>query len=327
MDGYTQFLQSQEEFAKVLADLIRDIMEKKYNYDINVKHLKVLKTNGELDAINFRFNEDEGIAPTLYTGDAYHQYQNGEIDMKSIAEKFCKAAVDAHEQAPRLPDLTPDEAKKHITLTLVNTAMNQGLLEKTPHFEILDGELSAIPRWYIDDHASFIVNNELASRIGLTPDEVLQMGQHHIDAQPFDIKTMQEVLCEMMGQKANDMLPPLEGPQMIVLTSANKIQGSNVLLSEKTLREVHAKLGSNYVILPSSLHEVICVPITNDMKPNDLREMVLQVNSEQVLPEERLSNQIFMHDGQKLSIVGDSFHIQPEKCQMAAEPNSMKMAM
>ncbi len=159
----------------------------------------------------------------MYVEEAFRHYIDGNVSIAEVAEQMSITAYEAHMKSPKLPELTPEEARKHVTLTLVNAGQNQQMLEKTPHFNVVGGELAAIPRWYIDENASFVVTNEMCGTIGLTPDEILQIGQQHINSQHFEAKSMQEILSEMMGEDFAEMMPPMEGPQMIVLTSDNKI--------------------------------------------------------------------------------------------------------
>jgi len=313
-------------FAEELAALMeRDLFEN-YGLQVEAETYPVMKTNVEKQGITVHF-DGSIIAPVIYVDDVYQQYMDGDLTISEISKKMCESVYEAHKRSPKLPELTPEEARKHITLTLVNSEKNQQLLDKTPHFKFLGGELSAIPRWYLDENASFVVSNDMCGTLGLTPDEVLLIGQQHINNQHFEAKTMQEVLTEMMGGDFMDMMPPGEGPQMIVLSSENKIQGANALLSEAALDHVHEMIG-DFCVLPSSIHEVICVPITENMKPEEMRSMVREVNMGQVAPEERLSDQVFKHDGQKLTVVGESFKMEEPKLNAPKmDRQSVRMAM
>ncbi len=269
-------------------------------------------------------NDDEStnIAPTLYP----ENY--AELSINEQIEQMAISTIEAINHRPDLPKLTVDEAKKHITLSVINAEKNTERLEQTPHFKLANGELAAIPRWKIDDSASFIVSNDLASSMGLTPDEVLQIGQKNINNQKFSVKSMQEVLMEMMSlnmpPEVMAEMMPTGGPEMYVMTNEMKSHGANVLLSRATLDEVHEKLG-DYVIIPSSIHELIALPISDDMEPDQIRQMVLEVNSTQVAPEEQLSDNIMMYDGQKLTLVGESFSPQFEEQTMSTERMKFRM--
>lgn len=321
-----------EEFTVKLSEALESSMNAIYGVDVTAQVSPVLKTNGEQLGINVHF-DDSNIAPTVYSEKAFEQYQEG-FSLKEIADKMSQTVFEAHKQSPEIPEFTLEEAKRSITLTLVNTERNEQMLENTPHFEV--GDLSAIPRWYISEEASFVVHNDMAAKLMLTPDEVLQIGQANINAQQFEIKPMQEILKEMFVRDGMDpdmvdmMLPDADGPQMIVMSSQNHVQGSNSLLSEDALNQVHDMLDGDFIVLPSSIHEVICVPVTEDMKADDLRAMVREVNMTQVAPNEFLSDNIMKYDGQKLKMVMDDIKMDAPKIKApdmdrAMHYSSMKM--
>lgn len=66
------------------------------------------------------------------------------------------------------------------------------------------------------------------------------------------------------------------------------------------------KLGTDLYVLPSSVHEVIVIS-TQAGEPDDLQEMVQEINNSEVAPEERLSDSVYKFDSKvkELSIVAE----------------------
>lgn len=302
-----------KEFENELSEKIEDMMYKRYGKLVDIEPKNTIKTNGEKPALIVRF-EDSPISPTLYTEELFTEYVNGK-SIDNIVYEMSEVVYNAYINVPELPQLTEEEARKHITLNVVNTKMNKQLLENTPHFEILGGELSAIPRWQISDEASFIVKNSLISKLGLTPEEVLQIGQQNVNNQEFKILSMNDLLQGMFGED----VPNMEEPKMLVITNDCKLHGSNVLLSDETLKKVYEQMEEQrYAIIPSSINEVIAIPVDESMNPADIRSLICEVNSTTVEPEEVLSDQLMMYDGNKLSLVGNTFEME------SPEVNTMK---
>ena len=79
------------------------------------------------------------------------------------------------------------------------------------------------------------------------------------------------------------------------------------MLYEEGLHGLAEKLGSDLYIMPSSIHEVIAVS-ANMGDPNELAEMVAEINMDQVSLDERLSNQVYHYDKdlRKLSLATDT---------------------
>ena len=93
---------------------------------------------------------------------------------------------------------------------------------------------------------------------------------------------------------ANDSGIPPEA-DMYVISNETRINGAVSMLYETELHELAEKLGSDLYILPSSIHEVIAVSATGG-DPEELAQMVEDVNMGQVEIGERLSNQVYHYD-------------------------------
>lgn len=62
------------------------------------------------------------------------------------------------------------------------------------------------------------------------------------------------------------------------------------------------KIGSNFFILPSSLHEVLIVPASKNMDLSELEDMVREVNATQVAPPDKLSDSVYRYDREHRTI-------------------------
>ena len=297
-----------KEFTNELMNKVQEILMQKYGVKTEGHRQMSLKTNVEVESICFKF-PDSPAAPSIYPADFYDkQYRKGE-SVDNIASETADFVYNAYKMTPPMPEFTHEQAKEHITLSLVNTAKNTKLLAEVPSFEVAGGELSAIPRWEMSDNASFVVTNNICSNLMLTPEEVLQIGQHNINKGEYEIKGMKEMLVEQMGVPA-DAVPDV-GPDMIVLSVPSHVRGARALLNEQALHDVRDRIGGDYVILPSSTHEVICIP-SEGMDADVLRGMVDEVNTTVLDEQDYLSSNIMVFRGEKLELVGASLEAKPE---------------
>ena len=101
---------------------------------------------------------------------------------------------------------------------------------------------------------------------------------------------------EMMGPQAEFMVPEEETPALYVLTNSDNIHGAASILDQKTMDMISDKLGGSFVILPSSIHEVLVVPLSDQFEFSELEHMVQDVNAGQVAEAERLSDHVYMYD-------------------------------
>ena len=93
---------------------------------------------------------------------------------------------------------------------------------------------------------------------------------------------------------------------MLVVTSENKIKGAaSLVLDDTVLSQVAARYNNaNYFIIPSSISEVIAMPV-NEFTPETaesiamLTQMVEEVNDTQVAKDEILSYDVYHYDTHK----------------------------
>ena len=92
---------------------------------------------------------------------------------------------------------------------------------------------------------------------------------------------------------------------MWILSNEEGWYGAAHIVNTETLQMVANELKSNFFVLPSSVHEVLCLPY--DGNPQDkadvLRCIVESVNRDVVSPEEFLSDSVYWFNGKELEIV------------------------
>ena len=87
------------------------------------------------------------------------------------------------------------------------------------------------------------------------------------------------------------------------MTNEDKLNGASMLLSDRAMEMVRKTVGDDFFILPSSIHETLIVPKTDDMSLENLEKMVREVNATEVKPGERLSDHVYEYDAEDCSIV------------------------
>lgn len=109
-----------------------------------------------------------------------------------------------------------------------------------------------------------------------------------------EVISMREMMAEMWGVDIDSL--PAEPAQAIVTNKARMFGAINIY-NEDCIKQVQEILGTkNFYVLPSSIHEVICVP-TEGIEIDDLLKMVTEINQTQVRPEERLGDFVLYYDG------------------------------
>ena len=114
-----------------------------------------------------------------------------------------------------------------------------------------------------------------------------------------EVMTMAEMMSKLLGAK----LPNNDEFVQVIVTNEAKQFGAINIYSENCIKQVQEKLhADNFYVLPSSKHEVICVP-TEGMKIDDLLTMVTEINQAQVAIEDQLGNFVLYYDDDTKQLV------------------------
>lgn len=115
-----------------------------------------------------------------------------------------------------------------------------------------------------------------------------------------EVISMREMIAKIKGVDIDSL--PTEPAQAIVRNKEGMFGAINIY-NEDCIKQVQEILRTkNFYVLPSSIHEVICIP-TEEIEVNDLLKMVTEINQTNVKPEERLGNFVLYYDGDTRQLV------------------------
>ena len=299
-----------DEFKASVADNIKDYLPEQYqNAEVTLQ--EVTKSNDiTLTGLMIK-NEDSNIAPNIYLEGFFEQYNDGK-DMSDIMQSISDLRVNNELtqgfDTSRITELS--KVEDHIICRLVNQEMNAEFLANRPYTAFED--LAVVYAVDLGSHQggrmSAPITNQMMEQYGITTEELHDIALHNLSESQIDFKTMRETLMEMMGITEDDpqaafMLPPEDEMGMYILTNTEKLDGAAAILDAKTMQDISEKLGGDFVVLPSSRHEVIVLPMRDDMNICVLEGMVQEVNAGQVAPEDRLSDHVYQYDSENHELV------------------------
>ena len=300
-----------EEFKEKIKEDIKDYMDEKYK-DCGVVIRKVNKTNSEVDGLNFYDIPGlKNATPTLYVNNMYEEYErtgNYEAVVRMAAETM-ENGIESFNKEIKADFLDTSRLKDNVFFTLINAEQNKELLKTVPHRKFED--LAIVYRWNIGSDSlgmyTNLVDSRLAKKEGLTENDLYNAARKNTkELLPVSVRNMNEIISEIIfGENELEdemdkefkkvMMETPNEHSMYVITNESKLYGAASILYEEPLHELAEKFGSDLYILPSSVHEVIAV--SADMgSPDDLAEMVYEINMEQVDIDDRLSNQVYCYD-------------------------------
>lgn len=302
-----------EEFQNMVVENIKDYLPEKYA-EATVSLQKVIKNNDVNLTGLMVMTEDSNIAPNIYLDEYYEEYIDGghfSDILQDIADMRVKNEVVQVFDVSMLTEF--EKIKDRVFCKLINGNMNEAYLADKPYMQVED--LAAI---YIvdlgkseDGHMSVPITKNLMGHYGISLEELHDVAIQNLAKSQIEFKSMRDMLIELMfpnGLPENDprvaQLPPQEDmPLLYVLTNAEKINGAAAILDSKIMGDISDKLGGDFVVIPSSIHEVLVMPIEGMMDRMALETMIQDVNASQVDPVERLSDHAYQYDSQRRVLV------------------------
>lgn len=255
-------------------------------------------------------SESAFISPTLYMEDFFNRFEkNGELDhsdFENVTERIFSVYDDALSSVgihSNIPDMlkNTEYLRSNSYMTIVNKKLNEELLKDCPHRDFYD--LAIIYRVHVgfdsDSVGSVLIKNKFLEYMGMSEEELYHVAYKNTkELFGSSVLSMRDVLRKMMGNSSfpleeYDYIMP-----MYVISNSTNVNGAVNMLYDENLATISQKVGGDLIVLPSSVHEVICVPASMNI-PNEMRCMVCDVNDSQIAPDERLSDNIYMYDAER----------------------------
>lgn len=283
------------DFAEFKEALVSAMKER---FDAEIEETVVKKNNGvSWQAIIIK-EKEINISPTFYVEQLYYQHTERGMSLETIVEYIEESYNRSRMyESVDLSQITEwDNIKDKIQLRLVNYRLNEDMLKDVPHIKIMDlAILFYIPFDKIGDiEATVLVNKRLMETYEKTEYDLYENALCQMEA-PM-VLSMSDMLKIVMEEDFDCESFNIEEDKMYVLTNARKQHGAALMLNKENLKRIAEEKGlMKFYILPSSVHEVLIVP-ENESELEKLRDMVNTVNIENVLPEEILSDKVYIYD-------------------------------
>lgn len=259
----------------------KDIIQELINRGYNVEPHTSIKNGVEFYGV--RFMTDNGICPVIYTDEIID-------DSESLYEAVEKV-IDAYNNADIMDFdknnlLNPDFIMENLYIGLQKTS-NEEIVKEDTDFEGIEKYLYV----RIDENSSFKLTYKLLETLTISKTEAWKVAKKNTFVKTV-IVSMSEKLSELMGQEVEEM----EGiPVQYIVTNTMNYRGASAILDKKALKELAQKLNmSRFIVLPSSIHEMIVIPDDGKCNIEELSKMVQEVNDTQVELEERLTDRAYV---------------------------------
>lgn len=299
-----------EKFQQKVKDGILRYMPVEYR-DASVDIVHVNKNNGQELVGMVITKEGQTAAATVYLEEYYERFPDwisDEAVMKTIAGDYLERES-KRKWAEDMAELAKDYdfIKENIRVQVVNRDMNRESLRDCPKKEIEGTDLLAVFRILFyemgEARASALVTDAIMEKWDIDVESLYETALDNTAAQaPAQINSMMSMFYGGEEPLAPEDVFREEG--LYVLSNPQKHNGAAVMLYPGFLQSIAEATQSSFYILPSSIHEVLLIKEESGMGTRELRDMVMDVNRNEVDPREVLSDQVYFYDGkeQKLSM-------------------------
>ena len=288
-----------QEFVDKVKEAIRDALPESFR-DAQVSVEPFRKLNTSYLGLQVK-KEGQTVVPNINLDAHFREYQE---TGKPFADVLTAIAEQVQLAPPMETEWLKDysQVKEKLFIRVSDAKENEAFLRMAPHKEV-DGLAISYHITFEGLHgveASTPVTYKMMEMFGVTEEQL------HADAlestqrlYPVQYTSMAEVMNKMMGIDADmdpDMMPATEGPQLMVLTNMQGIHGAATLFYPGQLEAIAQQMGSDFFVLPSSVHETLILPDDGTAEPDSLQFMVREINQSTVAPEDRLSDFVYHYD-------------------------------
>lgn len=289
---------SYDEFVEKIYERVMS----KVDENKEVRLQEVPKNNGVILKGVTILDKEYNISPTIYLEGFYESFKRGatiEDVVEDIFDCYRRGIVREHLDMSFFREF--DKVKERIVYRLISTEQNKDLLERIPHVEYLDLSICFYYAFESESIGNGIINifNTHMEMWDTTAEELYELAKVNTPRLfPEEFVPMGDILREI-GPEEECILGMIP---MYVLTNTKRSQGAGALLYPGVLENCAEQIGTNFYIIPSSVHEVIIVAAQEASEGEKLHEMIHEVNAGVLLQEEILAEYPYFYDKDKKSL-------------------------
>lgn len=267
---------------------------------------KVKKNNGMVfHGLGITVPGSQNAVPVFRLEEYYELYLTTGMGIDAIAEDIIAKSRDCRNSIS--VDISwfssYQNVRDNIFYKLVNKEANKSMLEDVPYSDFLDlAKVYYVLIGYTEEGtATAMVYHKHLQMWGITESELKEQAERNMDREhSVYMKRLDEYMEEIMGAGFMECMMQGQGEDtgipMYVVSNKEHCNGASAICCKGVLKEFADTCESDVVILPSSIHETILVPLKADDKDiAGLRDIVKQINHTEVALTERLSDNVYVY--------------------------------
>lgn len=282
---------------------IKEAVAAKVTGEVSIQ--KVQKNNGvELNGLMI-ITEETNISPMIYLDNYYEYYKENGLDgiVENIIETYRNRKPTKNMEVEFFTDI--ERVRPKIKMRLINYEKNTELLKNVPHVRYIDLAVVFTVIIQADRNScdSVLVHNNYLRFWKVDATELYNIAMENTK-DDYEMISMASLIEDMPADDSVGVsMDDLEIP-MYILTNYSKLYGATGMVHKEILESFMKEMqAQKLVILPSSTHEVILIPCDEIREFSKFSRMVKEVNATQLQPEEILSDNAYLFDGNQIEII------------------------
>lgn len=259
-------------------DIIKELKNRGYDVEAHTS----IKNGVEVNGICLRDGTE--IGTVIYTD----RIEKNSETLSAAAEEVLNVYNDAGEIEID-PDILKDAnyIMKNLYIGLQKSSI-ENIVKSETDFEGIEKYLYI----RISEIGICKLQRPLMENLMIDENEAWKLGESHTFSET-KIESIEDMLSEISGQDTGGGLDGV--PTMYVVTNNRKLLGASAILDKFALKNLAGRCNANrFIVFPSSVHEMIAVPDDGKNNIDELNEMVREINEDEVDPEERLADRVYI---------------------------------
>lgn len=272
-----------------------------------------------LNAVSIKKDKESKLGVNLYIDEYYKRNMSVEDAAKDMIRLY-KENID-NQTAGEINSLIDtlqdfEKTKDKIIIRVFNKERNKNFVNDHPY--LIFGDLVIVFYVEVTPEAVAMVTNSMLSTFGVSLQDLINVSfENTRRLYPVVINNMFNTLLNMTGVSEEELANhgvTEEDNKMYVVSNKNDYYGASYLADKESLNTIYKHVKSNFFIIPSSIHELIIVPI-NEMAFEDnenkkdsienLNYMIREVNQTTLQDSEILSDHVYFYNGKEEKLYDD----------------------
>lgn len=285
------------------VEKVKEAVERETGNRVTVQ--KVNKNNGLVfDGLTI-LAEGINVSPTIYLNGFYEEYLS---DGAVAVAKRILAIYEANKPKESVDIsffMDREKVSPRIKMKLINYEKNKELLEQVPHIRFLDLAIvfMVVLKSNCDNgFTSILIYNQHLNFWDMDAEDIYALALENTAAD-FEIIPMRSVIEAIMDEETVGIIMDNQEIEMSILTNYSRLHGAVGIIHKEILNQYMKETRADKVwIIPSSIHETLLIPCDLMSDTEYVKSMVKEVNATQVQPEEILSDNVYVYDGNEITI-------------------------